>query len=228
MPDSSHPATPFEAVFRQVAEERFPALREALAADAIEGADRDAFLLHRAVVELVRELRPEQGFGDAMPEFVALLHHAYLFWRGGERLFQLDRGDVARLLATPAASADAPAATEVCYARYPGRLIWAAPTETGRHEPLDGCFLGRAGDRLALTAVFGFHPDRAGFTVVATQAPRAGPLARADGTELFSPVLDGAREAGLYALVGMEELLELGWRTEVEVRVGAVATRGAC
>jgi hypothetical protein len=30
---------------------------------------------------------------------------------------------------------------------------------------------------------------------------------------LFSPVLSGGRSAGLYSLVGGEELLELGWRT---------------
>jgi hypothetical protein len=49
--------------------------------------------------------------------------------------------------------------------------------------------------------------------VVETQGPRPGPLARADGSALFSSVLAGGAAAGLYSVVGSEELLELGWRT---------------
>jgi hypothetical protein len=38
-------------------------------------------------------------------------------------------------------------------------------------------------------------------------------MARADGTPLFSTVMAGGALAGLRSLIGMEELLELGWRT---------------
>ena len=38
-------------------------------------------------------------------------------------------------------------------------------------------------------------------------------LERPDGTALFSPALAGGQAAGLYSIVGAEELLELGWRT---------------
>ena len=44
------------------------------------------------------------------------------------------------------------------------------------------------------------------------RGPAAGALERPDGTPLFSPVLAGGQAAGLYSLVGREELLELGWR----------------
>ena len=64
-----------------------------------------------------------------------------------------------------------------------------------------------------MLGIFGLRPDRAGFSAVEAAGPRPGALDRADGTPLFSPVLAGGQAAGLYSLVGGEELLELGWRT---------------
>jgi hypothetical protein len=57
------------------------------------------------------------------------------------------------------------------------------------------------------------RPEREGFSAVETAGPRPLRLERADGTPLFSPVLAGGAAAGLYSIVGGEELLELGWRT---------------
>jgi hypothetical protein len=63
--------------------------------------------------------------------------------------------------------------------------------------------------------VFGIHPERAGFSVVEVSGSRPGQLRRQDGTSLFSPSLPGGAMAGLFSLVGEEELLELGWRTQL-------------
>jgi hypothetical protein len=51
-----------------------------------------------------------------------------------------------------------------------------------------------------------------GFTVVEATGPRPLGLVRADGSPLFAPTLPGAAAAGLNAIAGAEELLELGWR----------------
>ena len=47
--------------------------------------------MEKASVSLVRELRPEDGIGDGMDQLVALVHHAYLFWAGGQRVRSIDR-----------------------------------------------------------------------------------------------------------------------------------------
>ena len=39
-------------------------------------------------------------------------------------------------------------------------------------------------------------------------------LARADGSALFAPTLEGGEAAGLASIQGEEELLELAWRVE--------------
>jgi hypothetical protein len=65
--------------------------------------------------------------------------------------------------------------------------------------------------------IFGLHPDRMGFSVVEVSGSRPVALVREDGTPLFAPVLAGGAAAGLYSLMGAEELLELGWRTSAGV-----------
>ena len=80
-------------------------------------------------------------------------------------------------------------------------------------EPMDGCFVHTSGAQLRVLGIFGLRPEREGFSAVETAGPRPLALERPDGTRLFSPVLAGGQAAGLYSLVGGEELLELGWRT---------------
>ncbi|HVX88002.1 MAG TPA: hypothetical protein VG940_03670, partial [Gemmatimonadales bacterium] len=75
--------TPFEVIFGGLAEERFPALRASLAAAGIDPLDRDAFILDRAVTELLRDLVPEDAPPEALHEFIAVLQHCFLFWDGG-------------------------------------------------------------------------------------------------------------------------------------------------
>src|SRR5262249_61594604 len=80
-------------------------------------------------------------------------------------------------------------------------------------EPMDGCFVHSAGDELRVLGIFGVRPEREGFSAVETAGRRPLALERPDGSPLFSPVLTGGQAAGLFSIVGGEELLELGWRT---------------
>jgi hypothetical protein len=61
-------------------------------------------------------------------------------------------------------------------------------------------------------AIFGLHPGREGFSVVDADGYREADLQRDDGSALFSPVLPGGAAAGLFSIVGGEELLELAAR----------------
>jgi hypothetical protein len=213
--------TPFDLAFADLADERFPPIRDGLAADGVDPADRDAFLLNREVVTLVRELRPEEGIGEEIGQLAALVHHAYLFWVAGKHVVEVDRNQADTLLA----GADPPARRiddRSAYFQLPERRIWAEAVSGAPHEPLDGCFVhGSSGTReLSVLGVFGLHPDRPGFTVVEAAGPPAPHLARADGSALFAPLLPGGAAARLHSLAGGEELLELGYRM-----VGSTAGR---
>ena len=202
---------PFTLVFGPMAEERFPALRASLEQSGRDPRDRDAFLLDRAVVELLRDLVPEEHDPAEIDDFVATLHHAYLFWLGGRHVVAIAPERAASLLATETHSAP-PSLRPSAYCQFPERLIWGQLTADGPHEPLDGIFLHPRGDALAALGVFGLHADRPGLSVAEVIGPRPAPLARVDGSPIFSPVLPGGGAAGLHSLAGGEELLELAWR----------------
>jgi len=204
--------SPFDLVFAGLAEERFPRISAALQTGGRDPADRDAFLMEREAVLLLRELRPDGGLGEGIDQLAALLHHAYLFWSAGQHVVTLDEEDLAEVLgpAEGAESGDGPGAF---YAGYPPRRVWAELMGGEPPEPLDGCFLHTAGpDDLRVLGVFGLRPERFGFSVVEASGPRPDTLARPDGSQLFAPTLAGGAAAGLHSISGGEELLELGWR----------------
>jgi len=204
--------TPFDLVFGRIADERFPALRDSL--QQAVPTDRDAFLMAPEAIQLVRDLRPEEGIGEAIDQLVALAHHAYLFWAAGRPLIELSED----LLESrpPSADGTAPAAY---YARFPEHRIWAQVIEGASHEPLDGSFVHALPDQsIRVLGVFGLHPDRIGFSVVEVAGPRVETLTREDGTALFAPRLEGGAAAGLRSIAGEEELLELGWRAQATAR----------
>ncbi len=220
MPEDTARPTPFDLVFAPLAEARFPAIREAMDAEGTDPFARDAFVMVRPVVELMMELRPEEGLGEVMPEMMALVHLGYLCWLHGSRTCEVTPGALADLVAGPGPPDAAGAERSACYVQYPARRIWGEPVAGAAHQPLDGCFVARAGGHLDVAAVFGLHPERDGFTVVDVGGPRPERLARADGAPLFAPVLPGGEAAGLHSVTGMEELLELGWRSDAMVRGG--------
>jgi hypothetical protein len=204
--------TPFDFAFADLADERFPGIRDSLVAEGVDPSDRDAFLIDRAVVTLVRDLRPDDGVGEQIGQLAALVHHAFLFWAAGKPVIELDKAEADALLAGEDPPA-APPPRQAAYVQVPTRRIWAEAVPGAPHEPLDGCFVHATGDgELQVLGVFGLHPDRPGFTVVEAAGPRAPHLARPDQSALFAPVLAGGAAAGLYSLAGGEELLELGYR----------------
>ena len=218
--------TPFDAVFGPLAAARFPAIQGGLAAAGRDPRARDGFLLVREAVELLRDLRPEEGLGEAVAALAALVHHAYLFWMDGERVGVVGERELEGALTegrkdgmtAGGEAVDRPSfrlsVVPSVYIQLPPLAVWGTPVAGAPPEPLDGWFLARDGDRLELLAIFGLHPGRAGLTAVETGGPRPDPLGRADGSALFAPLLAGAAAAGLRSVAGEEELLELAWRIE--------------
>jgi hypothetical protein len=207
--------TPFSLVFGGLAPGRFAALEQAIAEAGRDSRDRDAFLLVRDVNELMQELRPEEGFGEGVGAMAALLHASYLFWLDGERLVAIDEPALTRLLAPrPDGRLSRSVRSVSGYVQLPSLRVWGVPLEGAAPEPLDGWFATARGEALSVVAVFGLHPGRVGLTVaeVTGTAPRG--LARADGSALFAPTLEGGAAAGLASIQGEEELLELAWRVE--------------
>lgn len=195
-----------------IATERFPALRDGITAAARDPRDRDAFLMVREVVELLREIEPDEGLGEGIGTMAAFLHHAYLHWMDGESTLLVDEARL-EIALRDAKAAVAPGVTDRSrYIQLPPLRVWGAPLAGGSAEPLDGWFAYRRDDGLTVLAIFGLHPGRAGFTAVEVSGPRPGHLERPDGSALFSGTLPGAERAGLASIVGAEELLELAWR----------------
>ncbi len=222
--------TPFDLVFADFARDRFPDIQTALAAGDHDPRDRDAFLLLRETVTLLRGLRPDEGLGEGIDQLAALLHHAYLFWVGGAVVTTVDAEMLDDLL-RPDYVASGPASMNepipAIYAQLaPGR-VWAAVVPQQSAEPMDGCFVhaAPAPGALRVLGVFGVRPDRDGFSVVEAIGTRAIGLERPDGSPLFSSTLPGGEAAGLRSLAGAEELLELAWR--VRPQTAGTATGAA-
>lgn len=206
--------TPLNLVFDREVESTFPRIATSLAAGEHDPADRDAFLMDREVVTLLRDLRPEEGFGEAMDQMVALAHHAYLAWAAGAVTIPVGREAAEELLGPAPVEAHDAKDIAAYYAQFPERMVWASVIEDDAPEPLDGIFVSRIpGGDLRVLGVFGLRPDRAGFSAVEASGGRAERLARQDGSSLFDPTLPGGAAAGLRSIVGEQELLELGWRT---------------
>ena len=191
----------------------FGAIRDALAADGVDAFDRDAFLMHRSVVELIHGGRPAEGVGDAIDELTAWTHLAYLYWSEGEHGARISSEELTGLVGSARPPVSPPARPRAYFATVPPRRIWGVPTDLGP-EPLDGWFAARQGESLMVVALFGGRPDREGASVVAIHGFDPGTLAREDGSAVFSSTLTGGARAGLYSLTGMEELLALAWRVE--------------
>ena len=206
--------TPFSLVFDSIAPAQFPAIRLQLAARNLDARDRDAFLMVPEVAVLIQQLRPTDGVGEGMDQLVAFAHHAYLFWLADLPLIDLGTAELEQLLGGEPPSNRQGPVRSAWYIRLPERRVWARVLEHEAHEPLDGCFVHAAPDeRLRVLGVFGLHQERDGFSAVETEGPRPGSLRRDDSSAPFSTTLPGGAAAGLYSLVGSEELLALGWRS---------------
>src|SRR4051812_9273229 len=122
--------TPFDLVFGDTAEQTFAGIGAELSQAGTDPRDRDAFLMTREVVELVRELRPEQGLGEGIDQLAALVHHSYLFWAAGRPTVELPDEHLGDLLTTPAPDHTTFDGPPAYYVQLPERKIWAE-TVTG-------------------------------------------------------------------------------------------------
>lgn len=207
--------TPFDLVFGDTAGSIFAEIKTALSQSGTEPRNRDAFLMVRETVALLRELRPDEGLGEGIDQLAALVHHAYLFWAAGCIAVELPTEHLADLLATSPPDIDELVEPPAYYVQLPERRVWAQAVTGTPPEPLDGCFVHAGPDApsLRVLGVFGLQPGRPGFTVVEVAGARPVALVRPDGSALFSPTLPGGAAAHLFSLAGAEEMLELGWRS---------------
>ncbi len=204
---------PFEAIFGRF-RDRFEAIRLGLETAGLDPANRDGFLLHEDVAGLLRELRPDEGLGDAMSAAAALVHHAYLFWAGGERVMTISAQHLSSVLGSPYSSTSSVPASASGYVQLPPLMIWCR-MESGPPEPLDGWFHRGDGATLTVLAILGFHRHRAGLTAVEAQGARPDRLIREDGSAAFAPLsTETGASAGIGSIADLAELLELAWRVE--------------
>lgn len=226
--------TPYDLAFGAASEERFQRIGDSLARTGADPHDLDAFVLDREVVGFLRELVPEEGIGEAVREHLALLHHAWLYWAEGGWLVRVTRDRARRMLAAPGPDPEpgpgshpgpaGPALPRAFYLQLPEQLLWADVGDGGAHQPVDGAFVRPwPGGGLFVLAVTGMHPGRDGFTVVEADGHPGGEGPRSDGRAPFAPVLPGGEAAGLFSLVGEDDLLELGSRA-----LGIVAEAADC
>jgi hypothetical protein len=221
--------TPFELAFSDLARERFPAIAQVLAEDALSSADRDRFMLLEPVGRLLREIAPDGTGADALEAHMLMLHHAYRHWTGGGWVYRIGEATLQRA-ATVRESFRAAGKTisshiphQALYLQLPELRVWGSPTEDAA-EPLDGMFVSETAEpgRMAVLGIFGMREGRPGFSAVGLDGradaddPTGGEIevaaARDDGSGLFSPTLSGGAEAGLYSLANAGELLLLTCR----------------
>jgi hypothetical protein len=200
----SRRVSPFDVVFGELADERFPALQASLAASRIDAGDRDAFILDKAVTEFLRDLVPEDAPPESLHEFIAVLQHCFVYWSTGRRTI------IADSTAVPSSRPTAGPPDRPAYIQLPSHLYWGQLEPDAPHEPLDGFFVHAHGEGIRALAIFGLHPDRPGFSVAEVQGALPGPLLpRADGSLPFAPQMDGGENAGIRSVSGPAELLAL-------------------
>lgn len=204
---------PFPLALGESMAEHFAGIRQALEEQERNPADRDAFILTRDASAMVRDLRPGNGVGEAIDQLVAFVHHAFLWWSGGEQTDIVDRTALKSLLGGPGGGEPDLSPVTPFYAALPERLVWAEVIDGAPVEPLHGCSVHRGDDgALRVLGIFGIRSDRGGFSVVESAGSRERDLRREDGTPLYQSRLAGGMSTDLHSIAGGEELLELGWR----------------
>lgn len=202
---------PFDLIFSRFAGNEFPRFRELLG----DTPSLDLFLIAEPVIEWLDTLRPDEGIGDAVDEFVLLTHAAYRWWAEGMVTDSLDREETESLIAgTVATDAAGPPEPRTAYFQVVPHLIWGR-IEAANHEPLDGWFAVADGEVLQVVGCLGVHPERPGLSVMAVAGSRRPIAPRPDGTPPFAPTMSGGDLAGLHAIDTPDELLQLAWQAAV-------------
>jgi hypothetical protein len=214
---------PFTLVFGDMATEKFPPVRDALGGNL----GLEHFLMTPGAVELLHELRPDGGLGDAVDDFVAFVHAAFCYWNAGEHTVRIDATVLRDIMANGeqrtanASGALAPSAERrspfASYVQIAPRILWSQVESSEIHEPIDGWFAIPEGDALRVVACLGLHPERPGLSVLTATGPAPHALQRDDGTAPFAPVMEGGAAAGLHSVADADELLWLAWQSEKQV-----------
>ena len=97
-------AHPFTLVFGELAPTRLPAIEAELRGET----SLEAFLFGRAAVELLGELRPDDGIGEAIDDFVVFVHAAFLYWAAGEHTAAFDEAGTRDLCRATSAAVSQP------------------------------------------------------------------------------------------------------------------------
>lgn len=196
--------------------ERLSGLTAAAAAAGRDPRDRREFALVPDVQRLLADLQTPEELGqrpEAVEEYLALLHAAYVFDAAGRQVVTTTRAQLEPWLGrlAPAEAPRIPAGA--CYLQLPARWFWARRGEAEPHEPLDGMFAVASprGDEIAVLAVLGLRPERGGFTQVTVRA-RPADFAEARAVRRqppFAPLIEGATTAGFRSVASGGELLTL-------------------
>lgn len=206
---------PFGLVFDELAGKHFPAIV------AVTGSEPtlDVFLAAEPAVQLLHDLRPDSGLGEAVDDFVVLIYSAFRFWIDGEQTRVLTEAATRDLVSAEAATSAvgrpdlvaSPGESVTRYIQVAPRLIWSKLENQEHHEPLDGWFVTPHQGGLRVVACLGLHPARPGLSVLVAEGPRPESPERS-GPALYSPAMPGGDTAGLYSVTTADELLLLAWR----------------
>jgi hypothetical protein len=207
---------PFTHAFADLAESRFPAIRDEAEAEHRDTADLPQFASLRAVQHVLDDVEsPEvlKHHPDAGAEYLNALYVAFRFWSKGCHALPVSRAGLEAAMQRPVPSEIPEIPHGVCYLRLPERWFWAQIDPAEPHEPLDGCFVvrGRPGREVLVLAVLGLREDRPGFSQVTVAAqPEDLPVAHEElRAPIFASMLDGGDAAGLRSVGTAAELLHL-------------------
>lgn len=206
---------PFSLVFGEIAGDVFGAIREEFDRRSVDPADRDAFVLAGAVGNALRALVPDDAPPEALEQHVALLHHAYRYWRAGCPLYRVTEASLQAATMGPTGDDAGP---RCAYVQLPERRVWCDVEAGAAVQPMDGFFVARRDDDVAdVLAIFGLHEARNAFAVVEVVGPwdeiaLCDAAARTDGSQVFSSHLPGGDAAKLVSVVTGFEMLLLARR----------------
>jgi hypothetical protein len=209
---------PFDHAFAELAESRFPEIRDEAESEHRDTADRPQFAALRAVQHLLGEVEsPEvlEEHPEAAGEYLTALYVAFRYWDAGRHTFPVPRDHLEGAFAGPIPSERPSVPYRACYLQLPERWFWAQIDPAEPHEPLDGLFVVAGGqDReVIILAVLGLRAGRPGFSQVSmATVPEDLVMAHRSARDpIFATTLDGGVEAGLRSVTTPAEVLHLAY-----------------
>lgn len=212
--------TPYEVVFgeERFAAEEFPALAEESVRRNLSTWRYDQFTSLGRVGTLLEQMLPDDAEPAAVDQYVRVLYHGYHFWSAGCPFYAFESSVLRSLIEVPPDLREwRPRVPEPSlYLELPRQLFWAAVTEAGPPEPVEGMFVAREANppsrEAEILVILGLRSDRAGLSVAGLHLDleRACELDEPAG---FRSDIPGAEQAGLYSLGRHSEAVTLALRT---------------